>query len=104
MLAVSADAVTFQGKDKIRRYASSEWAERGFCSQCGSNLFYRMKDPEQYILCMGAFDDETGFELAGEIYIDEKPSGYNFAGEHPRHTGAEFLASLGLNADGTPMQ
>lgn len=24
----------------VSRYQSSEWAERGFCSHCGSNLFY----------------------------------------------------------------
>jgi hypothetical protein len=48
---------------------------------------------------MGAFDDESVFELVGEIYVDEKPPGYNFAGEHPRQTGAEFMASLGISEE-----
>lgn len=94
MLAAGVGSVVFQGEDNISRYASSDWAERGFCRECGSNLFYRLKEPDQYLLCMGAFDDETVFELAGEIYIDEKPRGYEFAGEHPRQTGDEFLASI----------
>ena len=94
MLAAGVGSVVFQGEDNISRYASSDWAERGFCRECGSNLFYRLKEPDQYLLCMGAFDDESVFELAGEIYIDEKPRGYEFAGEHPRQTGDEFLASI----------
>ena len=94
MLAAAADGVVFDGEDKISRYASSAWAERGFCSECGSNLFYHLKDADQYIMCTGTFDDQSVFELVGEIYIDEKPPGYDFAGEHPRQTGEEFMASL----------
>ena len=95
MLAAQASGVSFGGEDKIKRYASSTWAERGFCSECGTNLFYRLKEPEMYMMSTGVFDDAEQFELAGEIYVDEKPSGYDFAGEHPRLTGAEFMASMG---------
>ncbi len=94
MLAVGVGSVAFQGEDKLKRYSSSDWAERGFCSECGTNLFYRLKEADQYILCMGAFEDQSGFKLVGEIYVDEKPPGYDFAGEHPRQTGEEFMASL----------
>lgn len=97
LLAAGVGSVRFEGEDKITRYQSSAWAERGFCSACGSNLFYRLKETDQYVLCTGAFDDESAFELVGEIYIDEKPPGYGFAGDHPRQTGEEFLASLKLS-------
>ena len=93
LLAVQVGKIEFQGD--VSRYDSSEWAERGFCSRCGSNLFYRLKEADQYIVSTGVFDDQSGFELVGEIYIDEKPPGYGFAGEHPRQTGAEFMASMG---------
>lgn len=99
LLAAMAQSVTFTGDAEISRYDSSEWAERGFCSRCGSNLFYRLKEADQYMLCMGAFEDESPFQLAGEIYIDEKPPGYDFAGEHPRQTGAEFMASIGMSQE-----
>ena len=94
MLAASVGSVRFDGGEHIRRYDSSDWAERGFCDVCGSNLFYRLKASDRYIMCMGVFDDPSAFELVGEIYVDEKPPGYAFAGDHPRQTGAEFLASL----------
>lgn len=94
MLAAEVGSVEFTGEASIRRYQSSAWAERGFCGECGSNLFYRLKEPDRYIMCTGAFDDQTPFKLVGEIYVDEKPPGYDFAGDHPRQTGAEFMASL----------
>lgn len=99
MLSAQVGSITFTGEEHIKHYASSEWAERGFCAECGSNLFYRLLEPEMYIVATGAFDDVEQFDLAGEIYIDEKPDGYAFAGDHPRMTGAEFMASMGVGDD-----
>lgn len=93
-LAVQAGKVEFDGAEHITRYASSDWAERGFCHNCGSHLFYYLKPADLYMLWSGSFDDPSTFRLAGEIYIDEKPQGYAFAGDHPRLTGEEFLASI----------
>lgn len=95
MMAASVGSVEFTGEDKIKRYQSSDWAERGFCAECGTSLFYHMKAPSTYMMATGCFDDAEQFSLAGEIYVDEKPSGYDFAGDHSRLTGAEFLASIG---------
>lgn len=93
-LSVSVGQVSFDGDANIQRYDSSEWAERGFCGQCGTNLFYRLKEADHYILWMGTFDDPGSFTLGSEIYIDEKPALYDFSGNHPRMTGEEFMASL----------
>ncbi len=99
MQAAQVGSVAFAGAEHIKRFASSEWAERGFCSECGSSLFYRLKEPEMYLMATGIFDDVDQFKLVGEIYIDEKPAGYDFAGDHPRVTGEEFLASMGQADD-----
>ena len=92
--AAMVGKVTFKGEDSITRYGSSEWAERGFCNRCGTNLFFRLKEQDHYVMWVGSFDDQAPFRLSGEIFIDEKPPGYNLAGDHPRLTGEEFLASL----------
>jgi len=92
--SASVGGVEFTGEENIARFDSSAWAERGFCKTCGTNLFYRLKETDHYIMCMGTFDDQAQFKLAGEIYIDEKPASYEFAGDHPRLTGEEFMASL----------
>lgn len=99
MLAASVGSVEFSGESNIKRYASSEWAERGFCAQCGSSLFYYLKEPKMYIMATGCFDNAEQFSLAGEIFIDEKPSSYDFAGDHSRLTGEEFLASMASAGD-----
>ena len=91
------------GQDAVKSYASSEWAERGFCGECGTTLFYKLSEPGMFMLATGSFDNPELFALGGEIYVDEKPSGCNFAGDHPRLTGAEFMASMGLAPDGTPL-
>jgi hypothetical protein len=80
------------GADQVGRYVSSDWAERGFCKGCGTSLFYYAKPADAYIVCVGAFDDQTPFRVVREIFIDKKPSGYDFAGDHERWTEAETFA------------
>lgn len=84
--------VAFTGEEHIARYRSSDWAERGFCSRCGSNLFYHFIPTDNYGLCAGLFDDLGELTLAEEIFIDEKPEYYAFAGDRPRKTGPEVIA------------
>ncbi|MCP5057016.1 MAG: GFA family protein [bacterium] len=93
-LGAAVAGVDYRGEENIAVYGSSGWAERGFCKTCGTNLFYRLKESGEHFLLSGTFDDSAAFRLVGEIYIDEKPGGYAFAGDHPRKTGAEFIASL----------
>jgi hypothetical protein len=92
--AVSAQGVQFSGETNLTRYPSSEWAKRGFCNSCGTNLFYFFAPTSSYFMCVGAFDDASQFELTGEIYVDHQPQGYAFAGELSRLTEAEFLAKF----------
>lgn len=95
MFAAGAAEVRFEGRENLKLYDSSEWAARGFCASCGSHVCFYYKPADRYILSIGACDDETRFRLAGEIFVDEKPESYAFAGDHPRKTGEEFLAEVG---------
>jgi len=50
LLAVDCGtSVRLTGEEHVGVFASSKWAERGFCKQCGSHLFYRLKQNGQYI-------------------------------------------------------
>jgi len=42
---VPAGSFHLSKEDGLAIYASSGWAERGFCKSCGSSLFYRMTMP-----------------------------------------------------------
>ncbi len=98
LFAARTKQVTFQGEEHIGRYASSAWAERGFCKECGTSLFYFLKPVSAYMMSVGVFDDPSAFQLASEIFIDEKPDGYAFAGDHPRLTASETIAKLAPKA------
>lgn len=94
LFVATAQGVRFEGDADLERYASSDWAERGFCRKCGSHLFYYLKPADQYLLCVGAFDDPKPFALGREIFVDVKAPGYAFVGDHPRLTEAETLAAF----------
>jgi len=70
--------VTFTGEDNISVFDSSKWAQRGFCSQCGSHLFYRLKANGQYMIPVGLFA-ESGFVFDHQVFVDKKPSYYRFS-------------------------
>lgn len=92
--AVRTTSVAFEGEEHIGRYASSSWAERGFCRTCGTVLFYYLVPAAKYMMSAGAFADQASFQLALEIFVDRKPMGYALAGDHPRWTEAETFAKL----------
>jgi hypothetical protein len=89
--AVAAQGVTFAGEENLGRYRSSDWAERGFCKLCGTSLFYRMVKEDRYMMAAGSFDDQSGFELARQVFIDEKPGFYELRPETPTSTGDDFF-------------
>lgn len=86
--------VTFDGAEHIRAYRSSDWAERAFCVECGSGLYYRLIENDEIIMNAGLFDDQDRFTLAGQIFVDEKPGWYDLANETPMKTGAEVVAEF----------
>ncbi len=87
--------VGFTGHEFIGVYASSEWAERGFCKQCGSALFYKLKASGQYILPAGILDIEPELVFDHQVFIDEKPRYYSFSNTTKNMTGAELFAMYG---------
>lgn len=99
LFAAAATGVSFEGENNLATYSSSSWAERGFCKICGSNLFYHLKPTDQYLMCVGAFDDPADFKLAREIFVDHQPAGYAFSGNLPRATEAEVFAKYAPGAE-----
>lgn len=88
----SAGAPQVEGGAQVRAYRSSEWAERAFCTNCGTHLWYRLLPGDEYTVSLGLFDDGLPFAMAEQIFIDRKPAGYRFANETPCLTEAEVFA------------
>ena len=92
--------VLFEGEENISIFDSSTWAERGFCSSCGSHLFYRLKANQQHMILAGMFDDSDSFEFRHQFFIDNKPGFYSFVEDTRNMTEAEIFAVY--KTPGTP--
>ncbi|MEZ5628415.1 MAG: GFA family protein [Rhodocyclaceae bacterium] len=100
LLAVECGtAVTIAGEDSVTVFDSSPWAQRGFCKHCGTHLFYRLKEAQQYHLPVGLFDEAPGFSFDQQIFVDEQPAYYRFANDTRNLTGAEVFALYAPPAD-----
>lgn len=87
--------VRIDGEENLSVFDSSKWAERGFCSNCGTHLFYRIKETGQHMMPVGLFDNDDDLVFRSQVFIDEKPSFYQFANETEDLTGAEIFAKYG---------
>lgn len=94
-MGVECKSLTFTCDEAPSVYQSSDWGERGFCGKCGTPLFWRMRDGSMMTVAAHAFDEPTQYPLTVEIFIDEKPDGYAFAGDAKKMTGAEVAALFG---------
>lgn len=86
--------ISFSGEENISIFASSDWAERGFCKQCGTHLFYKLKEGNQHMVPVGLFDEDRGLVFDKQVFIDEKPHYYSFANTTEDLTGAELFAKF----------
>ncbi len=93
LFSFHASDVTFAG-DELATYQSSDWAERGFCAKCGSSIFYRTLDGSFLAINTFLLDDLEGLDFEAEIFVDEKPGCYAFAGERRQMTGEEVFAAF----------
>ena len=72
------------GKEKITIYQDEE-VERGFCSVCGTTLFWHNPADNHYCMNAELFDEiikNASFEA--ELFYDMKPGYYAFAGKRKR--------------------
>lgn len=92
---VAADCgktVEISDNDKqLSLYDSSAWAQRAFCKNCGTSLFYRLKHDGRTMVSVGLLENQK-VDFHHEIFIDEKPEFYTFGNDTKKMTGAEVIA------------
>ena len=78
-------------------FHSSTFAERGFCSVCGTNIFHRPQDGPVLAVSCGLFPAD-GMYIAREIFVDAKPPFYHFVADSEKRSttsmAAEWLPKL----------
>ena len=70
--AVVNENITITG-ESLTWYPSSDFAERGFCSTCGAQMFYRRHNAPSISIAAGMFDDPSVLKTNGQIYRHAHP-------------------------------
>jgi hypothetical protein len=91
-VAFDADEAGVTVAGPVTRYASSSFAERAFCSVCGSHLWLRDTGPDDttYELMPGLFDAAHDWPLRSEVYSDRALACVQLMGAHHRTTKADY--------------
>lgn len=84
---VPRNALYLQGDEQLTWYRSSEKVRRGFCSVCGSALFWDPAGHDFIAIGMGAFEKPTGTHLEKHIFVADKGDYYDIADALPQSEG-----------------
>ena len=84
--AFSVDNADFRFTEDrgLKWYRSSDWAERGFCKECGASLFFKPLGKDIIEMAPGSIDGPTGTMLAGHIFVAFKGDYYELADGLPQ--------------------
>ncbi len=82
LTAIRAKEIEITGQDAIETYHASDHGARAFCKVCGTTLYWKMQDHPLGFLPVGLFDDQSGFTVTEEIFVDKRPDWL------PPHDGA----------------
>jgi hypothetical protein len=78
-------SLAINGADQVTWFHSSERVRRGFCSTCGSALFWDPPAKDWIGIAMGAFDTPTRTHLAIHIFVADKGDYYDIADGLPQN-------------------
>jgi hypothetical protein len=71
-------------------FASSAEARRGFCTQCGSTLFWQGEGRDYVSIAAGTLDDSSGLQIACHIFTADKGGYYEIADSAPQVRDGRF--------------
>ena len=83
---VRRNALTIHGKEHVKWYQSSEKVQRGFCSNCGSTLFWNptIDGYEWIAVAMGTLDTPSGVRLGRHTFVGDKGDYYDITDGLPQ--------------------
>ena len=82
---VPKSAVDISGAENLTWYPSSEKVRRGFCSTCGSSLFWEPIFRDWTSVALGSLDGPTQLKLERHIYVANKGDYYALADGLPQN-------------------
>jgi hypothetical protein len=79
----------------IRSPESESAARRGFCSRCGSSLFWDAPTRDTVSIATGTLDEPTGLRPLGHVYVSQAGDYYELPEDGlPRHQQLNEAAPL----------
>ncbi len=81
-----ADAdLAVEGSEKITWFSASPHAKRGFCSVCGSVLFWKLNESDETSVMAGAFDTPSSLQGEVHIFVADKGDYYDITDGLPQY-------------------
>ena len=68
----------------LKWYASSSFARRGFCGECGARLFWERPERDTISITAGTIDPPTGLSTILQIHCEDAGDYYTIAPDVPR--------------------
>ncbi|MDH3475533.1 MAG: GFA family protein [Rhodospirillales bacterium] len=87
--------IEVDGAADITWYRASPAAERGFCSTCGSHLFWRMAAENYTGILAASLDEPSGLRMAKHIFVEDKGDYYEIDDGLPRFAGYDTPVTWG---------
>lgn len=76
--ATTTDALTLDQQTSLRWYARTPAIEYGFCTHCGSTLFWRASDKADHVsITAGTLDQPTGLTTTLALFGDSAADYHN---------------------------
>lgn len=88
--SVARDKISIVGE--VAWYQSSDTARRGFCANCGSNLFWD-GGGENLSIHAGTLDGATGLQTRGHIFVADKGDYYEIADDLPQFPQSDLVVT-----------
>ena len=82
---VDKAAIRFISDETLTWFQSSPRIRRGFCSRCGSWLFWEPLAQDWTSIALGTVDGPTGLQLERHIFVAEKGDYYALADGLPQN-------------------
>ncbi|MEH6403959.1 MAG: GFA family protein [Sneathiella sp.] len=82
--AAPKDSLQFSEKRGLRWHKSSDHAERGFCCECGSSLFWKMVGRDSLSIFVGCLDGDINLPVSRHVFVSDKKQYYEIGTETPQ--------------------
>ena len=84
-----------EGAETITWYRASPEAERGFCSVCGSTLFWKRSDEDYTGILAATVDEPNALNVTKHIFVESKAGYYAINDGLPQFEGYDRPVAVG---------